>query len=363
MKKPRKKNKQETKISQIFYTPTRAGSFGGLNALKRVSKAKTSAIKNWLIHQDAYTLHKPVRYKFPRRRVIVSGIDQQWQADLIDVQRLKKENDNHAYLLTIIDVFSKYAWIVPLRNKTASALTKAFQDVFSEGRKPEKLQTDKGSEFRNRSLQQFLKEEEVEFFTTENEDTKASIVERFNRTIKERLWKYFTRKNTLRYVETLPKLVSSYNRSFHRSIGIAPIKVNFDNQEEVWQRLYNQPGPKIRSKQKLQPGDRVRLSKARRQFKKGYLPSWTEELFTVSHVNKTQPVTYTLKDDSGEELKGTFYTEEVQKVGEKEIYRIETILKTRKAGHRKSEYLVKWYGYPPSFNSWIPETALSKYTD
>ena len=184
------------RIARAYYTPKQPGSFGGVDALKRATKIKTSTLKDWLSYQDPYTLHKPVRRTFPRRRVVVSGIDSQFQADLIDVQRLKKDNDGFAYLLTVIDVVSKYAWTVPLKNKTGPKLIAAFEHIFAQGRKPLKLQTDKGTEFLNKPFQKFLKEEGVEFFTTENEDIKASVVERFNRTIKEKLWRYFTKKKT-----------------------------------------------------------------------------------------------------------------------------------------------------------------------
>ena len=215
----------------------------------------------------------------------------------------------------------------------------------------------------NKTFQKFLKEERVEFFVTQNEDIKASIAERFNRTLKERLWRYFTKKNTMRYVEVLSHLVRAYNHSYHRSIKRTPAEVNTSNQEDVWQTLYAQPLKQIRNTNPLKIGDRVRISKARRQFKKGYLPSWTEELFTVSRVKRTIPITYVLKDDHGDELQGAFYHQEVQKVGEKDVFRIEAILKQRPVRSGEREYLVKGYGYPASFNSWIPHGALTRYTN
>jgi hypothetical protein len=108
-------------------------------------------------------------------------------------------------------------------------------------------------------------------------------------------------------------------------------------------------------------GDRVRLSKARRAFKKGYLPNWTEELFTVSAIRRTNPVTYTIKDDGGEDLVGSFYFEELQKVADKETYRVDSILKKRKRKRGKMEYLVRWTGYDSSFDSWVPEEAVTDY--
>jgi transposase InsO family protein len=114
----------------------------------------------------------------------VYGIDHQWQADLMDLGKLASYNKGFKYLLTCIDVLSRYAWVVPLKDKTANALKEAFRVIFKSGWRPIRLQTDKGTEFTNRVFQKFLKENDAHFFTTYNEETKASIVERFNRTLK-----------------------------------------------------------------------------------------------------------------------------------------------------------------------------------
>ena len=142
-------------------------------------KTKIQPVQKWLSQQDTYTLHKPVRYKFQRRRVIVGGIDHQWQSDLVDVSRLSKHNLGIKFLLTCIDVFSKYAWVIPLKDKTGKSLVVAFEQIFRTGRQPLALHTDKGSEYINRVFQTFLGDHKVTFFTTENEDIKASIAERY----------------------------------------------------------------------------------------------------------------------------------------------------------------------------------------
>ena len=115
-------------------------------------------VKQWLSEQDTYTLHKPVRYRFRRRRVVVVGINHQWQADLVDMSRLKRYNDNHTFLLTVIDVFSKKAWSIPLKNKSASSLTAAFRRLLRNNDGPQTMQTDKGKEFLNRQFQIFYKQ-------------------------------------------------------------------------------------------------------------------------------------------------------------------------------------------------------------
>ena len=349
----------EAQLKKHYYEADKAGSYGGVEALRRVTKQKKTKIKNWLSFQDAYTLHKPVLKRFPRRRVIVSGRLQQFQADLIDLRTLKKANDGYCYLLTCIDVFSKFAWCVPLKDKSGKSLVGAFKDIFRKTPPPRKLQTDKGTEFKNRDFQQFLKENKIRFFTTENEDIKASVVERFNRTLKEKMWRYFTFHRTFRYLEEIQKFLRVYNNSPHRSIGMSPAEVNNENQEDVWQRLYGSERRKITHRLKV--GDRVRLAQARGQFKKGYTASWTQELFTVSRLHLSNPPTYVIEDDAGEEITGTFYEQEIQKVGDKPTYRIDEILKQRRGKRGKREYLIRWAGYDPSFDSWVTEDAVIRY--
>ena len=350
----------EESLKRVYFDPKRVGSYGGVNALRRVTRAPVKAVNQWLSEQDAYTLHKPVRIRFKRRRVIVGGRNHQWQADLVDLSKLKKDNDGYVFLLTVIDVFSKRAWCVPLKNKSASSLVTALKGLLVNIA-PTTLQTDKGLEFLNRSVRRLLKEHGVHHFSTHNEETKASIVERFNRTLKTRMWRYFTKYQTVRYIDALQDFVQSYNDTYHRSIGMAPSQVNATNQEEVWQRLYGHDGKGV---PKFKVDDRVRISKAKRRFEKGYMANWSEELFTIREVHASDPPVYRLVDDLGEVLDGTFYEPELQKVlvSKDKLYRVESVLQRRKVGKR-TEALVKWYGYPTSFNSWIDAKALVRYKE
>ena len=366
MAKKRKKVQLDKWLNVIYYTPKHAASYGGIKAVQREvnkkKKTKIQPVQKWLSQQDTYTLHKPVRYKFQRRRTIVGGMDNQWQADLVDVSHLSKHNKGIKYLLTCIDVLSKYTWVVPLKNKTGQSLVKAFQVIFDSGRKCLSLQTDKGTEFINRVFQKFLRDHKVTFFTTENEDIKCSIAERFNRTLKGKMWKYFTKHDTLVYHDILPDLVWSYNHTYHRSIKTQPASVTHANQEEVWQQLFGSaPAAKV-SKFKFSVGDQVRISKAKRTFKKGYLPNWTREEFTIVECRATIPPVYVLQDEHGDIIKGTFYARELQRVvtAKQKVYKIERVLDQRKKG-RATQYLVKWEGYPFSFNTWINSRDLRKY--
>ena len=157
------------------------------------------------------------------------------------MQHLAKQNNNKKYLLCVIDVFSKFSWVIPILNKMGKTLIKAFQSIVQKSkRKPLSLQTDKGTEFKNKLFQQYLKKNQIHFFTTENPETKASIVERFQRTLKTRMWKYFTHKKTRCYIDVLNSLVKSYNHTFHRNIKSTPASVTKSNEAEISKNLYPQ---------------------------------------------------------------------------------------------------------------------------
>ncbi|XP_064622575.1 uncharacterized protein LOC135484818 [Lineus longissimus] len=159
--------KTDRLLKRTYYDPGHAGSFGGIDALKRAvgSKVSTGAIKKWLRTQDTYTLHKPIRRRFKRRRIVVADIDEQWEADLVDMSKLSKYNKNFKYLLTVIDTLSKYAWVVPLRTKTGEEQVSAFAKIFAKSkRKPANLRTDKGGEFLGKRFQAYLKKENINFY-------------------------------------------------------------------------------------------------------------------------------------------------------------------------------------------------------
>ena len=215
-------------------------------------------------------------------------------ADLVDVSRISSYNKGFKYLLTCIDVLSRYSWVIPLKDKTGKTLVAAFATIFESGQRPVHLQTDKGTEFTNRVFQKFLRENDVHFFTTQNEETKASIVERFNGTLKTKMWKYLTHRETVTFLHVLQDLVESYNITPHRTIGLPPTEVTWANQTTVSKRLYGRSGPT--TKCRFQPGDRVRLSKAKRTF------NWTAELLTVVKCIQTRLPVYLNKDDTGEIL-------------------------------------------------------------
>lgn len=333
-------------MEKEYYSP-KTGYTGASPLFEK--HGKTKVIK-WLETQPTYTLHKPVRKKYPRNKVLVSCIDEQWQLDLCDLTSLSKFNDGFKFLLNCIDIFSKFAWSVPLKNKPAATVLSGFKEILSGGRKPQKVQTDAGTEFVNKDFQNYLKSENVEFFIT-NSELKASVVERFNRTLKDRMWRYFTKNNTHRYIDVLGEFLHGYNNSKHRTIGIKPSKVDYTNEKQILAKAFDIPKNDTASKFNI--GDKVRISKVKGTFEKGYLPNFSEETFVIYEKLARTPPVYRIKDELGEPIEGIFYEPEIQKVTViDDVYVIEKILKTKKTRGVK-QYFVKWRGYPNKFNSWV----------
>ena len=180
---------------------------------------------------------------------------------------------------------------------------------------------------------------------------KASIVERFNRTLKEHMWRFFTQNNSYKYIDVLPKFLHAYNTSKHRTIGMAPINVSDKNKAEILEKAFK-PNKAI-TKFKFKTGDKVRISKVKGHFEKGYLPNWSEEIFIIHECKSRDPPVYIIRDQMDEIVKGIFYEPELQKVEIiNDIYLIEKVIRQRKKG-KKTEYYVKWKGYPDKFNSWV----------
>ena len=306
-------------------------------------------------------LHKPIKRKFQKRLVFAKNVDEIWAADLVDMQSFAKFNNGYKYILMAIDVFSKYGWAVPIKTKSGIAVADALKKILRDS-KPAMLWTDKGKEFYNISVARLLKKNGIKLYSTENEE-KASVVERWNRTIKTLMWKYFSANNTNRYIDILEKLIEKYNDTKHRTIGCTPrIARQPSSYERVFKKLYEKQSKERRQNiiPHFQIGDTVRISKKKKTFEKGFTPNWTEELFTIRKVKETKPPTYTIQDFNGDPIEGSFYGAELQK-STQDVYRIDKVLKqrTRKSDGEK-EALVKWKGYDNKFNSWVPLKDLQK---
>ena len=237
-------------------------------------------------------------------------------------------------------------------------------------RSPHIIRSDKGREFDNKKVRSFLKSKSVTYYTTQNE-TKASYAERVIRTLKTTMYRYFTYKQSYRYVDILQDLVRDYNQRPHSSLnGRSPVDIDQGNEAVVWKEQYMDPLVKTASKGKIskqrkkafkfKAGDQVRLSHLRYAFQRDYQEKWTEEVFLVSRRYYRDGIqVYKVTDMAGDPITGSFYTNELQRVDKQSdtLWRVEKVLKKRKRGGRK-EAFVKWMGYPKKFNSWIPEADL-----
>lgn len=356
-------------LENIYYDPSNPASFGSVEALWRAARKKRAnvtkkQVEQWLKGQETYTIHKQ-SYKIKQRvPTKVLTIDAQWQMDLADMQTLAEENDGYRFICVAICVFSKFAFAIPTKSKHGLEIVRAFQQILnnSRGRRPICLQTDKGTEFLNKRFMNFLAQEKIHFFTSHTVETKASVAERFIRTLKGRLFKAMTYNNTNRYLDLLPKVVKAYNGAYHRTIGCAPKDVIADTEDVIRERYYEQWQKIKKGATRVAVGDIVRILKERSHLNpRGFLPRWTIELFRVRKIRNTKPTTYLLEDWAGESIKGAFYNNEIQRVraDASTYFQVEKVIKKRKRG-RRTEYLVKYLGWPEKFNEWVPQTHLKK---
>ena len=266
------------------------------------------------------------------------------------MQFLSKCNKGIRFLLCIIDIFCKYAWVVPLKDKKDISIVKAFQSILKQSnkKKTNKIWLDKGSEFYNAYFKKWLRDNNIGMYSTHNEG-KSVVAERFIRTLKSKIYKYKTSISKNVYIDKLDDIVDEYNNTYHITIKMKPIDVK-DNTHINADKEINNKDPKFKV------GDHVRISKYKNIFAKGYMPNWSEEVFVTKKVKNTFPWTYVINDFNGEEITGTFYEKELQKTNQEE-FRIERVIR------RKGDKLyVKWKGYNNSFNSWIDEASLVQRT-
>ena len=350
-------------LTDIYYNVKHPASYSSAYKLFKAAKKENSNIKlkdvkKFLSSEKTYTLHHPIfKKKIYRRKTITRGLNDQFQVDLADMTKYANYNSNYRFILTAIDCFSRYAFCIPLKRKTGVEVRDALKQIFLI-RKPNKIQADKGTEFWNHLVVDLLNQHNIKLFATQS-DTKASLIERFNRTIKGKMGKHFTKTKSYKYIDVLQDLVSSYNNSKHRTIGMAPINVTKENERELWKKLYGEEFPK-EAKFRFEINDKVRITKLQNIFAKSYLPLWTEEYFIIKYRFATNPPTYKITDLKGELIDGSFYEKELQKINKSEsndLYDI-TILKTRKSGNKK-QHFVHYEGWPSSFDEWIDDRQIA----
>jgi hypothetical protein len=324
-------------LRQNYFDASLPGSLSGFQSFSRALterdvKVAPKKIKEFLKSEPTYSLHRPARRKYKRNKVISLGIDYLWQIDLVDMQKFAKLNKGFKYLLTCIDVLSKFAWVLPINLKEGNSILLAFIEILKTGRKPVKIQSDEGKEFLNSAFKNYLTKENISLYIV-NSELKASVVERFNRTLKEKMWRNFTFRGKYVYFDELANMTKAYNKSYHRTIQMKPVDVDSDNEQQIYERVFKNESTEVR-KFNFKIDDKVRISKYKTVFSKGYTPNWSEEIFKVSEQIAREPNVYRISKDD-------------------DIFKVEEILRTR-VKNKQKEVLVKWLGYPEKFNSWEP---------
>ena len=338
-------------FQSLFHDLNKPSAYSSSAVLKRKGG------KEYLQSEDGYTLHKKYRKTYPRRKVVGLSVNFSVHADLADFQNVKRHNDGVNYLLVVVDNYSRYVHVEPVKSKTGPEMVQATEKIFDRMRKRygavcSRFITDLGTEFYNAPMKKLFRDNNVSHFSTSS-GNKSCMAERMIRTLKTRLYRLFTSRNTLRWVDVIQQIATAVNNSVNRMIKKTPASVK-DGDIDESEQLITQPTTEFKV------GDTVRISKVRRTFDKGYLPSWTEEVFLVDRVkDKIYPPYLKLRDLQGEPIEGCFYFPEVQVIVDKGMYKIDSVLKSQKI-RGKDMSLVSWVGYGPQFNQWIPTSDIVK---
>ena len=326
-------------------------------AYSAIKTKKTLGLGNNFTMEDlSQELNKPSINKFPRQKIIVNHINEIHSSDLVDMSQYSKINKGYKYIFTNIDVFSKIAYAYPIKSKNIQDIKPCFQKIFKNN-KPKYIWSDKESAFLSKEIQQFFKDNNIKIYHT-NSHLKAVVIERFNRSLRELMMKEFTKNNNTVWYNILPKLIKIYNNRYHSTIKMKPNQVNKNNEKYIKENIYTYN--KTSKNPKFKINDLVRISLKRRDLfdKPSGNIKWSEELFKIHSINKSNVITYKIKDLNDEIIKGNFYEKELQKTKNTSgVYIIEKVIRKN-----KDKYLVKWRGYSDEFNSWVDKDDIIKHT-
>ncbi|KAL3099727.1 hypothetical protein niasHT_027677 [Heterodera trifolii] len=366
--------KKEQLLDQLYKDVNSSVSFTSVEPLLRDAKKVNNQMRrkdvvDYLATQRTYTIHRQAKRRYKQLPTLASGLHTEWQADLSVFDKLSRENHSYKYLLVCIDTLSRQLFVEPVKSKKSADMIAAFERLFKRSKYiPWTLLTDQGLEFKAKEVQEYFKSKNVKnFFMYTSPRIHAGMAERANRTIKERLYRYFTERGTQKWVDVIQQIVHGINHSYNSSIKMRPVDVNFENAEKLRKKLKQNAigGTAAVAKRKQPPpprfqvGDRVRIEKYKHVFQKGYTGRFTNEVFTVAEVHTDRlPVTYRIRDDDDSLIKGRFYANDLCRVLENKndddadddaLYDIEKVVRKRKK--QGIEYvLVKWKGYSQRYN-------------
>lgn len=353
----------ENHLKENYKKPGHPIAFSGINNIYKYYNGHLSInkIKQILASIESYTLHKNFR-KDVRNTSFSHFKRYQFQMDLVDVQEFQEENKGTTFLLNVIDTFTRYAFVRPLKNKSGKIVLEAFKSILEEAKeKPYMLVMDKGTEFKNKDFFSFCKKNKI---ITNNPEAQphAAYIERFNRTLQNLIYEYMTEFETRTFIDVLPELVKTYNNRFHRIIQTTPQIAENDPNIALKIRLLavkNQEKIKKR-KIKFKINDYVRIAKQKTKFSRGYDEQTQREIFRIYKIDtrKKIPLYHLETYDKSEKLKGGFYDFEITLV-DTVVFRIEKVLKRRKY-RGKNQIFVKWKGFNDTYNEWIDEENIEQ---
>lgn len=257
-------------------------------------------------------LYRPARKNFLRRKMCVRGLNEHWSADLFDMKAYAKKNKGYTFVLLVVDSLSKFIYCEPIKKKNATSVYDAFVKIFKKSKiYPKNLQTDMGTEFYNRKLKKLFEEHGINHYSTYS-TIKSAFAERSIRSIKQKIFMNFALRNNYIYHDILQDIVNEYNNTIHSKTKFKPIDVDDKIAKQLLKTVYYEPKVFI-SRPKFSVGERVRISKQKKFFEKGYTSKWRSEIFRVKKINYTNPITYMLEDLNNENVMGCFYELELAK--------------------------------------------------
>ena len=276
---------QRSLASMVYKFFDKKSTGSGFKKLKNTAEPSALARSSSVLADE---LHKPIIRKFDKRKVYSQLKDNIWGVDLADIQSLSRKNKGIKYLLCAIDLYSKYAFVIPLKDKKGIGIVNAFNKIIKQSnRKPNKIWVDQGGEFYNNVFETWLSYNDINMYSTYNEG-KSVVAERFIRTLKNKLYKHMAATGKNVYYDVLGDVVNKYNNTNHSTIKMKPIDVK--NNKRVYIDEHNEKDSRFKV------GDRVRISRYKNIFAKGYTTNWSKEIFIVDKINDTVPYTYNLKD-------------------------------------------------------------------
>ena len=359
-------------LNRLYYTVKLPSALSSVKKLYQYAKRENPSIKykdvqTFLKSQTVYTIHKPVIRNFKRNKIICINLFEYSFSDLIDYSQYKSENGGFAYILCTIDGFSRYAKAHALKRKDGLSIRNALDSVFPR-ETPVHILTDNGREYNNKIVLNWCKENDVNLIAYADDKIKSSMAERFIRTLKSKIHKVFSTKGDHKWIDILQDVVESYNNSYHRVIKMSPVNVTPYHRKNILKNIYGVDSVlELLPKETFitHPNDRVRLVRSKATFDKSYHPTHTEETFDiVKRYPKSNYPMFSIKDKKNELIKGKFYKQEIQPVIETSdtYFRIEKILGKRTRRGIK-EVKVRWLGYSPLFDSYIPEGQVANFSN